>query len=197
MGTLTVHTFKEKDKKWKHTKRPDIDPGFCNSNYLYQKYFPHLPLKKDSRCKIPLEHFNFVQSQFKKINLEWYEKVCFRLTSYHNFFTGKDKNLVIKALSLMESANPTTHPQWASFNVALGSFLSDLKLEDDEAVSFGHSVGGFWGTDSENLIESISTKISAETRDKLLDNTNFNPFIFGRDIFDDYSDEKKLLISEK
>lgn len=192
MGTLTIHKYDQKTKKWTDISDSDIDGGFSNENYLYKKYFPDKPVQENRASIIPLSEINNFHENLHKIkNLEWYEKVIFRLTHHTNFFKGKDLDLVLKALSVMELANPTNHPMVPSFNTGLKSFLIKQKLNPDDIISFGYSSGGFWGTDPDSVINSITTKISDSLHDKLADNININPRYFGVDMFYDYSDDEK------
>ena len=49
-------------------------------------------------------------------------------------------------------------------------------------LSFGHSVGGFWGTDGDSIISSITAKLSDSVQEKIYEHTNFSPFKFGKSI---------------
>jgi len=198
MGSLTIYTFKKGTNKWQRRDESNINGHLANDNYWYKKYCPGWKIQEGDRFSIPLGLFqDYRKEMLTNKSVTWFEKILFRLNFDGNYFTGKLKKLVMNALEFMETANPTSHPLILSYNDGLWKFLNDLELGDDEAVSFGYSSGGFWGTDAEKVLSSIQIKLSSSVVEKISDNVHLNPFHWGTDIFEDYSDREIKEILER
>lgn len=174
MGKLTMHNYDRKTKKWM-----DITPDSLEINtyqqatdILLEKYCKELISSEMN----PMEKYMILKSELKKSGT-WFDRLINEVCSNY-YFLYDDLAKLKEAFELFNSGKDI---QYANEMIKYINWL--ITYEDKDLIlSFGHSVGGFWGTDGSFVIDSITTKLSDSVCDKIMNNTNLSPFIFGNEL---------------